>query len=95
MAREEPLVVGASDVLVEIDPKTGLIKLPPIGPTGQTLTYGFAYWAGKGYGFASDGRVTEINMATGSSTIVFTLQGDGGAGIPWFGAGVTTDAPVQ
>jgi hypothetical protein len=95
MAREEPLVTGASDVLVEIDPKTGLIKLPVIGATGQTLTYGFGYWAGKGYGFSADGRVTEINMATGSSIIVYTLQGDGGAGIPWFGAGVTTDAPVQ
>ena len=55
---------------------------------------GFGYWAGKGYGFSSDGRVTEINVATGSSIIFFTLQ-DGGAGIPWFGAGVTTAAPVR
>lgn len=73
--------------LAEIDPKTGTIA-KIIGPISQLKTYGFAYWAGKGYGFSDDGRITEINMATGASTTVTTLEG----GV-WYGAGVTTDSP--
>lgn len=75
--------------LAELNPATGtLTKI--IGPINQLKTYGFAYWAGKGYGFSDDGRITEINMATGASTTVLTL--DGGS---WYGAGVTTDSPAQ
>lgn len=76
--------------LAEIDPKTGVIK-NIIGPTNQLNTYGFAYWAGKGYGFSADGRITEINMATGATTNVLSIDASGG----WYGAGVTTDSPVQ
>lgn len=75
--------------LAEINPKTGTIT-KIIGPISQLKTYGFAYWAGKGYGFSNDGRITEIDMATGASTTVLTL--DAGA---WYGAGVTTDSPAQ
>jgi hypothetical protein len=76
--------------LAEINPKTGtLTKI--IGPTNQLNTFGFAYWAGKGYGFSEDGRVTEINMATGAATTVLQLDG----GTAWYGAGVTTDSPAQ
>lgn len=78
-----------SNHLAEMNPKTGTIT-KIIGPIGQLKTYGFAYWAGKGYGFSDDGRITEINMATGASTTVLTL--DGGS---WYGAGVTTDSPGQ
>lgn len=76
--------------LAEIDPKTGTIT-KIIGPTNQLKTYGFAYWAGKGYGFSDDGRITEINMTTGATTTVTKLDG----GVAWYGAGVTTDAPKQ
>jgi hypothetical protein len=75
--------------LAEINPTTGTIT-KIIGPISQLKTYGFAYWAGKGYGFSQDGRITEINMATGASTTVLTLE----AGT-WYGAGVTTDTPAQ
>jgi hypothetical protein len=73
--------------LAEINPTTGTIT-KIIGPINQLKTYGFAYWAGKGYGFSEDGRITEINMATGASTTVLQLE----AGT-WYGAGVTTDSP--
>ena len=76
--------------LAEINPKTGTLTRI-IGPTNQLETYGLAYWAGKGYGFSQDGRITEINMTTGSSTTVLQLDG----GTAWYGAGVTTDSPTQ
>lgn len=79
-----------TDYLAEINPSTGEIK-SILGPTSQWETYGFGYWAGKGYGFSSDGRVTAIDMTTGKTTDVLTLDGGGG----WYGAGVTTDSPVQ
>jgi len=79
-----------TDYLAEIDPKTGAMKTL-IGPTNQWQTYGFGYWAGKGYGFSSDGRITAIDMKTGAATDVLTLDAGGG----WYGAGVTTDSPVQ
>lgn len=83
-----------SDFLAEVDPKNGNIKRI-IGDTKQENLFGFGYWAGKGYGFAENGRVVEIDMDNGSSTVLKTLSGDGGAPIPWYGAGVTTQAPVR
>lgn len=78
-----------TDYLAEIDPKTGTIKTI-IGPTNQVNTYGLGYWAGKGYGFSADGRITEIEMTSGKTTNVLTIDAGGG----WYGAGVTTDSPV-
>lgn len=78
-----------TDYLAEIDPKTGTIK-QIVGPTSQVNTYGFGYWAGKGYGFSADGRLTEIDMSTGKTTNVLSIDAGGG----WYGAGVTTDSPV-
>lgn len=80
----------ASDYLAEIDPKSGEIK-QVIGATSQVQTYGFGYWAGKGYGFSADGRLTQIDMATGKTTNVLSIDAGGG----WYGAGVTTDSPVS
>jgi hypothetical protein len=78
-----------TNYLAEIDPKTGTMK-SIVGPTQQVNTYGLGYWAGKGYGFSADGRITEINMATGATTTVLTIDAGGG----WYGAGVTTDSPT-
>jgi len=84
---------GGTDSLAEVNPKTGeLMKI--LGPTNQTDIFGLGYWAGKGYGFSDNGKISEIDMSTGSATVVKTLTGDGGVGIPWFGAGVTTEAPI-
>lgn len=83
-----------TDLLAEVDPTNGHIKRI-IGDTKQDNLFGFGYWAGKGYGFSDTGRIVEINMGTGASSVLDTLTGDGGAAVPWYGAGVTTQAPVR
>lgn len=81
-----------TDYLAEVDPATGrLVKV--LGPIGFTQLFGFGYWAGKGYGFTGGGQVVQIDMASGDGTLLTNLTVDGGAG-SWFGAGVTTQAPV-
>jgi hypothetical protein len=87
----DPDAGAVTDQLAEIDPATGAIKRV-IGDTKQARIFGLGYWAGKGYGFADDGNAVEIDMGTGAGKVVKTLE-DAGAAIPWFGAGVTTDAP--
>jgi hypothetical protein len=82
-----------TDYLAEIDPTTGML-VKVLGPTGVPNLYGFGYWAGTGYGFAFDGRVISIDMTNGSSTVLLTLKGADGGILPWYGAGVTTQAPV-
>jgi len=84
---------AGNDLLAEVNPVNGNIKRI-IGDTGQLNLFGFGYWAGKGYGFSDTGKIIEINMTTGTSTVVKTLD-DAGAAIPWYGAGVTTQAPVR
>jgi hypothetical protein len=81
-----------SDRLAEINPASGIIKRI-IGETGQSKLYGFGYWAGKGYGFADDGTVAEIDMKTGAGK---PLQLNGVTTKQrWYGAGVSTEAPVR
>jgi hypothetical protein len=88
-------IVGGTgtDRLAEVDPSNGNIKRI-IGDTKESDLFGFGYWAGKGYGFSGSGRLVAINMTTGASVLVKTLTADGGA-LPWYGAGVTTQAPIQ
>jgi hypothetical protein len=83
----------ATDKLAEINPATGQIKRI-IGDTKQNHTFGLGYWAGKAYGFSEDGRVNEIDINTGTSTVLLTHM-VGGAAVPWYGAGVTTNAPIS
>ncbi len=78
------------DRLAEIDPATGTLKRI-LGDTKQRNLFGFGYWAGKGYGFADDGTVAEIDMATGAGTPL-TLVGVT-TKQKWYGAGVSTQAP--
>jgi hypothetical protein len=83
-----------TDLVAEVDPKDGhLIKV--IGDTKQDNLFGFGYWAGKGYGFNDIGRIVQIDMTNGSSVVVKTLTDDAGTAMPWYGAGVTTQAPIQ
>ena len=85
---------AGTDLLAEVDPKTGNLK-KIIGDTKQTDIYGLGYWAGKGYGFSDNGRISEINMTTGAAVVVKTLTTvDGGPAVQWYGAGVTTEAPI-
>ncbi len=83
----------ATDLLAEVDPTTGKLK-KIIGDTKQTNIFGLGYWAGKGYGFSDNGKIAQIDMATGTASVVKTLTSTDGGGIPWYGAGVTTEAPV-
>lgn len=84
---------AGTDSLAEVDPTSGNLK-KIIGDTKQTNIYGFGYWAGKGYGFSDNGRISEIDMATGSAVVVKTLTTADGGTLPWYGAGVTTEAPI-
>jgi hypothetical protein len=88
----EDTATDGPDLLAEIDPKTGRI-MSIVGNTLQPDIYGLAYWGGKAYGFSGDGNVTEINVVTGVSNVVASLKKDNVA-VPWFGAGVTTEAPT-
>lgn len=81
-----------TDRLAEIDPATGVLKRI-LGDTKQRNLFGLGYWAGKGYGFADDGTVAEIDMKTGVG-VALQLSGVT-AKQKWFGAGVSTQAPVQ
>ena len=86
--------VGGTDLLAEVDPTNGHVK-KIIGDTKQNEIFGLGYWAGKGYGFSSGGKVLRIDMATGSSTVLQTVMNDAGTVLPWYGAGVTTQAPAH
>ena len=86
--------VGGTDRIAEVDPASGAIKRI-VGDTMQRNIFGLGYWGGKGYGFSEDGRVSEIDMTTGVAVIVKTLTAvTGGSPLPWYGAGVTTEAPT-
>ena len=80
-----------NDYLASIDPVTW--KATPIGTgTGFNHIFGLGFWAGTIYGFVDNGtgsgKIITINPNTGVGTAV-----DTGA-IQWFGAGVSTDAPI-
>jgi hypothetical protein len=80
------------DRLAEIDPATGrLMRI--VGDTKQQRLYGLGYWAGTGYAFSEDGTIAAIDMLTGVGTPVEPLGIT--QKLPWFGAGVSTEAPVR
>jgi hypothetical protein len=85
---------AGTDLLAEVDPVDGHVKRI-IGDTNENDIFGLGYWAGKGYGFSYGGKILQIDMAKGSSTVLETLMDDGGTPLPWYGAGVTTQAPAN
>jgi hypothetical protein len=60
----------------------------PIGDTGYGEIWGLAFWKNKIYGFTNSGQFVLIDPATGHATLVSTN------GEAWWGAAVTTLAPV-
>jgi hypothetical protein len=79
------------DYLAQIDPVTW--RATPIGGgTPHDKIFGLGFWRNKLYGFvdmgANNGAIVELNANTGVATSVNTGT------IQWFGAGVTTDAPI-
>jgi len=78
---------AANDYLAKIDPTTW--KATPLGTgTGFPNIFGLGFWAGKIYGFASGGQVLQIDANTGAGTVLKSST------VMWFGAGVSTDAPI-
>jgi len=75
------------DYLAQIDPATW--KATPIG-TGTNFSdiFGLGFWAGTVFGFTDKGQMITIDIHTGVGTMVNSGSQQ------WFGAGVTTDAPV-
>ena len=85
--------MGVTSALARIDPTTW--KATPLAnPTGYDKIFGLGFWGGKIYGFVDDGfdagtgKLIEINSTTGTATMLNT------SGVRWFGAGVTTSAPI-
>ena len=82
------------DYLATVDPTTW--KATPLAQsTGYDRIFGLAYWKGAVYGFVDDaampssqGSLISIDPKTGAAT---KLKDDP---IGWYGAGVTTNAPV-
>ena len=83
---------NSNDYLAKIDPVTWTAT--PIGTgTGFNNIFGLGYWAGKFYGFVDDktthtGKIIAIDQNTGAGTEILSGAQE------WYGAGVTTDAPV-
>lgn len=83
-----------TDLLAQINPANGqVIKI--IGDTKQNDLWGVGYWAGKGYGFSANGRIIQIDMSTGLGVVVSEPKTDAGGILPWYGAGSTTQAPLN
>lgn len=89
---------GSMDYLAKLDPKNNW-KASPIGfaGTGFDKIFGIGYWGGKIYGFVDNGfvnnvdqggRIVQIDAVTGAATEISS------APIRWFGAGVSTAAPL-
>jgi hypothetical protein len=82
-----------TDHLAVIDPADNW-KATPIGTgTGFDNIFGLGYWAGKFYGFVDDktnhtGKIIEIDPNTGKGTEILSGAQE------WYGAGVTTAAPI-
>ena len=91
-ASNPPAVI--MDSLARLDPTNGW-RATVIGTNvGFDKVFGLAFWGGKLFGFADNGfeaatgSFIEINPTTGASSLIET------GSIRWFGAGVTTIAPL-
>jgi hypothetical protein len=77
----------SADRLVRLAPNT--FAATPIGTTiGFSDIWGVAYWKNKIFGFTNTGQFVTIDPTTGVGTLVES------GGPAWWGAAVTTSAPV-
>jgi len=76
----------ANDWLVRVNPNSGAAT--PIGDTGYAGIWGLGFWKSKVYGFTDSNQFVLIDVNTGAATPVET------GSVSWWGAGVTTAAPV-
>lgn len=81
-----------NDNLAKIDPISWNATILGTGDLGNDKFFGLGYWGGSLYGFVdlgtNSGSIVSINPTTAAVTPVSTGT------IEWFGAGVTTDAPI-
>lgn len=76
-----------NDSLASIDPLNGSATV--LGNIGESDLWGFAWYQGTFYGFASGGGVYAINLGTAKATPAkFPVP----SGLSWWGAGVSTRA---
>ena len=84
------------DFLAKIDPSNNWNAAPRPNDTGLDRIFGLAFWKGKVYGFVDvpdvgagrTGKFVSLDPNTGAA---IELKNGGEA---WFGAGVTTIAPI-
>ncbi len=79
---------GTMERLVRLDPVTGATT-PVGGPLAFTKIFGLAYWKGQLYGFTAGGALVVIDPTSGGSSLQQMTPG-----MVWYGAGVTTQAPI-
>lgn len=77
---------SANDWLARVDPLTGRATL--IGDTGFARIWGLGFWKDQVYGFTDAAQFVLLDPVSGRASLV---SAGGGA---WWGAGVTTSAPV-
>jgi hypothetical protein len=76
-----------ADVLARLEP--GTFAATPIGAgTGYSDLWGIGFWKGKVFGFAEDGNFVLVDTTSGAASPVET------SAPRWWGAAVTTAAPV-
>jgi len=75
-----------NDLLARVDPSTGIATV--IGNTGIANIWGVGFWGNQVFGFSSDNSFVLIDPTTGTSMNVET------SAVSWWGAAVTTSAPV-
>lgn len=80
------------DNIVEVDPATGQATTL-IGNTTYPKLWGLGYWGGIAYGFSATGQLASIDLTNGMATAIPIA--DAPPGLAWWGAGVTTAAPVE
>ncbi|MFT3765024.1 MAG: hypothetical protein QM820_05850 [Minicystis sp.] len=83
---------NCADCIIEVDPKTGDLK-KMIGPLAHTNVFGLAFWGGFAYGFDDAGELFQIDLATGTSTIIPVPNAP--PTLVFWGAGSTTSAPLK
>jgi hypothetical protein len=79
---------SGADRLVTLAAQTFVATAIGTGDTGFSNIWGIAYWKNKIFGFTDQGEFILIDPTTGKGTLV---QGNGPA---WWGAAVTTLAPI-
>ena len=78
-----------TNLLVRVDVTNGHVT--PIGTgIGFVNIYGLGYWRNRLYGFDNSGNLIDINIDTGVGTLISSTTGADS----YYGAGVTTSAPI-